>query len=81
MGQLLDRFQASSGNHRGPACTVKRVAANLDPDEAADFEAAIASRDVTASAIARVMREDGHSISDQAIGRHRRGECACGRAS
>lgn len=81
MGSLLARITEAAGTQRGPRCTVAVVLAKLDGSDRTDLEHALENRDVTASAIFRVLREDGHNIGDQAIGRHRRGECACGRTS
>ena len=78
MGQLADAIKAEA-RAVGGTCTVPGFVALLPKEIRADFNAAIEAGKQTA-AIARALRKIGHPIGDSTLRRHRRGECACGRA-
>lgn len=65
----------------GPACTVKLVLEQLDPEDARAFEELLRNRGVSASKVAGVLMRHGYRIAAPAVSRHRRGHlnggCAC----
>lgn len=62
-------------------CSVARLLGTIaDQDgeqEAARVDAAIKDPARLASALAVVLQDNGHHISDQSLRRHRRGICSC----
>ena len=78
MAWSLDEFVAASKPYR-PVCSVTRVLEALDAKDRGVLEEALTNPDVTAAAIEAVLAANGHQIRQGAIGRHRRGHCACER--
>ena len=62
-----------------PRCTVAVVQEKIDAEDRAALGTVLAHEDVTSSKIAEALRDAGHSISNDNIRRHRRGECKCAR--
>lgn len=58
-------------------CGVARAIAELDDVTAARLLAALADFHWSAAALARTLAAHDISVNDQAISRHRRGDCRC----
>jgi NTP pyrophosphatase (non-canonical NTP hydrolase) len=58
-------------------CTVLLLLESMSPEDRADLETALEDVMIQSSIIARVLDRNGHKIKAPAIGRHRRGACAC----
>lgn len=77
--------QAVAAAARPTGCGVGLVLDSLDPDLRAAVNEALGNRSVSHSRIAAALREvgaslpDGRPLAQQTIGRHRRGDCGCGR--
>lgn len=82
MGKLLDAI-ASETSRGKPICGVATLRCTLssEPELLADFEHALADDGTYATVLSRVLDSMGYKIGSDAIQRHRRGECHCGRAS
>lgn len=63
----------------GPVCPVAKILSALSPKDRETLAAAIGNKDITHAAIAAVLTDNGHRMSQDAMGRHRRGSCACAR--
>ena len=79
--RLLDEIKAIPTGLQGPPCGIATVLAQLDSDDAVDLNIALADPSIEAKAIWRVLIARGFDISHQTLGRHRRGDCRCGRTS
>lgn len=79
--RLLDEIKAIPTGLQGPPCRIATVLAQLDDGDAADLNTALGDPSIEAKAIWRVLISRGFDISHQTLGRHRRGDCRCGRAS
>lgn len=77
MALSLDAFTEASQPCR-PECPVVRITKSLGPKDRDVLTAAVDSDGITHAAIAKVLTDNGHKISQDAVGRHRRGDCACG---
>lgn len=65
---------------QGPRCHTWLLLESLPEDERAALAAALLpDSGWTASALAALLRDEGHVLSKSSIDRHRRGECACPR--
>lgn len=73
---LLGEIEAAV-RRNGPQCSVATISATLSSSDKADLEAAIVSPQIPASAIGRALRARDLRINDEALTRHRRGECSC----
>ena len=78
MALSLDDFVSASKPNR-MKCRIVMILDSLDPADAKVVAEAISNPAVTNSALAKVLTSNGHEISNVAIGRHRRGDCACDR--
>lgn len=58
-------------------CTVKMLLDSMSTEDRADLETALEDVMIQSTIIARVLERNGHKIKATAIGRHRRGACAC----
>ena len=72
---LLDEVREVQRQAKIIRCPI--VTLNLSEDDRAELEHAIADETIQASTLAKVLRARGHSISDDALRRHRGGRCAC----
>ena len=63
---------------KGPPCTVSIVLTQLDKDDVAALQEALADPRVTGSAICRALEKEGHRVPPHSLNRHRRGICNCG---
>jgi hypothetical protein len=64
---------------KGPRCGMSVALAALSPEDAALVRAALAEPGIQSKAIMRWLAERGQTVSGDAVGRHRRGDCACDR--
>lgn len=76
----LDAFRGAV-RRTGPTCGIAKIREQLDPKDRAVLDAALADDKVTGSAISRVLKDRGHSISQNAVTYHQRGDCRCGKAT
>jgi hypothetical protein len=79
MADLSD-FVALSTPQKGPRCSVAIGLEVLDDEHRTRLLAAVASPEVTATAIqVRTGQDDwpGPKVNDRAVSRHRRGLCQC----
>ena len=72
----LTEFEALSAPRR-TECTVKKLLADLDGQELADFKAALDAPHITHAAISQWLKNRGHQLSGHTVGRHRKGACSC----
>lgn len=78
-GSLLDAIKAAAQARHGATCTTGMLLERLAVQDRNDLDAAIADRTIPATVIAKVLTAAGHRVSVDALQRHRRGACACGR--
>jgi NTP pyrophosphatase (non-canonical NTP hydrolase) len=58
-------------------CSVQILLDSMEPKDRADLETALEDVMIQSTIIARVLDRNGHKLKAPAIGRHRRGACAC----
>ena len=65
----------------GPLCTVTRALRALPPDQAAKVQKALDNPDIGHQTIYRAINQMGleFRVGKDSVGRHRIGDCACGR--
>jgi hypothetical protein len=73
---LLDDV-AAERRVKGPLCTIAILLDTLAPADATDLRTLLGNRTIPGTAIARVLRKRGHTITDSTIQRHRNALCAC----
>jgi hypothetical protein len=76
MGVDLGEFE-QAGHRPGPKCFIAILP--FTDEQRSKVDGALARRDITAAAIARVLNDWGYILSRQSVERHRRGECRCGK--
>ena len=76
---LLSEIEAAATN-RGTICSVYRVREALSKADQADLDTALADNGIAGSQIARALSARGHKVKGDTVQRHRKGDCACGRA-
>lgn len=75
---LMDEFTAEPVGPRRKCPVYRMTEQIMDEAELDDFMQAVKSESIIpARVISRVMDRKGFSITAEAIGRHRRGECGC----
>jgi len=60
---------------KGPKCSICTLLTTLDKADHDALVAAMADSTVTATAIMRALRREGHNVNDSSIRRHARGAC------
>lgn len=76
MGLLEDLNNESNFKHpRRAWCSVCLMLESLNKDERKAFTDRLADKNVSNTALSRVLKANDISISDGTISRHRRGEC------
>ncbi len=78
MGLLEDIGQEQSKTVPN-RCPVSPLREQLDKDDLADLDTAMADAAIRHVAISRALRAHGHDVSEKAIAAHRKGTCACAR--
>ncbi len=74
----LSEFVAQNRSGCKP-CVVGAALGLLDDERRRSLAAALEAPDIKHTAIAKVLARWGMPASDQSVGRHRAGECCCGR--
>jgi hypothetical protein len=77
MSLSLDAFREASGHQKGPRCTVRVLIESLPDKDSAALVDALAHPDITTPGIERELKKHGHKVGAGAVGKHRRGDCAC----
>jgi hypothetical protein len=77
MPSEINKFRLNTGQKRG--CGVWGLRKELKGQRLKDFDEAMGDHTISSKAITIVLAEWGHTINEQTIYRHRRGDCACGR--
>ena len=67
---------AETKNTRG-TCAIRSMLADLDAEDVKALQVALSS-DLSITQITQVLRSEQHLVSATTVGRHRRGQCACG---
>ena len=77
MGLLDDLNNPNNFPHssRGK-CTFCTFLETLNGKEKMTLEVHVANKNITSSSLSRVLKNNGHNISEGVISRHRRGDCA-----
>lgn len=67
--------------HRGPApkCPVHKLLELMGGSDAADLKKAVDDQLIPATVISRVLARKNLTLKPEAISRHRRKECGCGK--
>ena len=73
---LAERAKAKQ-SRQGPECGVRVLLESVDDAYRAELLDMLDRHGIQGTAIAAVLREDGHRISSDTVQRHRRGECRC----
>jgi hypothetical protein len=79
MGALAEALTEAAPARRGGTCHVALLLPQLDDEDRAAFLAALGNPSLSPKRLASLMRDHGHDVGDSSIGRHRKGECRCGR--
>lgn len=75
---LSEALEAQTKKTQGPPCAIGVALTELDAADAIALTQALAS-DMQSTMIARAMSSTGIRVASTTVGRHRRGDCACGR--
>lgn len=62
-----------------PMCPVAKILAALSPKDRDVLVTALGNKNITHAAISAVLTDNGHTMRQDSIGRHRRGACGCAR--
>ena len=81
MSGLLGQIKAANEELRPNACPIHRILNDLDKQDRADLEAALADDSLMHVAIAKALISRGFDIGahGKSISVHRRGQCGCSR--
>lgn len=81
---LSDRLSSAQSNAKNLFCKIGNLLQgdNLSAKDKEQLETALNapltdSKRITNAALARLLREEGHDISDSSMDRHRRKDCSC----
>jgi hypothetical protein len=77
---LSDRLEAPPRRPTGHPCSVAQLRQELPTDEQAAFDRMLWELNWSARRIYEELLDEGYEVGLQTIGRHRRGECRCGKA-
>ena len=75
---LADAYQADRITH-GPPCGVAVTRQTIAAEDVETLDRLMSDHLVSHAKISRALRHIGHHLSQASIGRHRRGDCGCGR--
>lgn len=69
------------GTNQGLPCSVGTLLRTLPKKQAAELRQFLEApwRVVTHTSLERAIREEGHEVGTGSVGKHRRGDCRCGR--
>ena len=79
---LADRVQSiKGGSNQGLPCSVGTLLNTLPKKDAAELRRLLESpwRIVPHNALERAIRGEGHDVGTGSVGKHRRGDCRCGK--
>lgn len=79
MASVKDKAKDARLGRKGEMCGMERLRRSLKPSQWRDIVEAMDDPIILSTAIGRVLREDGHRVSDATVQRHRRGACQCPR--
>lgn len=80
MSSLLDNLADPKYSYRkGPECSVSIALRQMDEPIAKKFLAAMANAGAPSTEIAKAVEELGYQVRYEAVQRHRRGACRCGK--
>lgn len=74
---LLEEVRAIQRQGKAARCPVSLLMAGLDKKDREDLEALLADRTTHASIIAQVLEGRGHTVTADALRRHRRAPQVC----
>lgn len=77
MSEFLERLNEEVKIHPGVDCTVGEALRTMPPDEAAAVQQALDDPSIKSAPIMRSLRAMGYGVGGSAVGKHRRGDCAC----
>jgi len=77
---LADRLAEPPVQMKGPRCSIYLLLLQLDADETAALNTALADERFTSVAIADALQAEGYAVKESPLRRHRLGRCACGDA-
>lgn len=74
---LLDDLQKPNQYNlpQGEKCHTCRLLSELPVEEAEALRQALENKKIKGSALARILKTNGHNVGDTSIARHRRGDC------
>ena len=75
----LTDHRPKPGRTRGPTCSVMLLLTELDEHDVDELQSWLDDQRITSESIYASLTNAGHRVGRQTIGRHRRGECGCGR--
>ena len=75
----LTDHRPKPGRTRGPLCSVLLTLTELDEADRAELQSWLDDPRITSESIWTSLANAGHRVGKQTVGRHRRGECGCGR--
>lgn len=73
---ILDEFKASAATS-GPSCAMGRILADMTKEDREHTKIALADVTIQSPAIARVLKNRGHTVGNETVRRHRKGSCSC----
>ena len=76
--KLTEALETQQRKVQGPPCAIFVALAELDETDATALTTALAS-DMQSTMIARALASVGYPVASNTVGRHRRGDCSCGR--
>jgi hypothetical protein len=81
---LSDRLSSAQSDAKNLFCKIGNLlqGENLSTKDKENLEVALNtpitdSKRITNAALARLLREEGHDVSDSSMDRHRRKDCSC----
>jgi hypothetical protein len=75
---LLDEVRETQRQAKIIRCPMVPILSAFPAEERAELDEALADPSIEGSTLGKVLKARGYKISDEAVRRHRRGECACG---
>ena len=76
--KLTEALEAQTKRVQGPPCAILVALTELDADDATALTTALAS-EMQTTMISRALGSVGYPVASNTVGRHRRGDCSCGR--
>ena len=73
----MNPFEEANRRPNRERCSVAKLLDQLDPERSGYLRDALAAPHIMHSTITRVLKEWGHPVAPQTVGRHRTGTCSC----